>query len=220
MSEEESKEGFELSDEEKSVMAEVVNIGMGHASTALNQLLHSKIDIALPEVTICPLNQVQKYFGSEEVLLGVILRVVGELEGTLLYLFKKADAHKMLQMVIGETKGEDTSILTDDYEVSTIKEVANIMSGSYLNALSRFIDIHMVPSIPHLVFDTAPSIFGLAALGEKRNVELMIVKSTLSLNEGDVHVSGNLILILRSDQFKSFFKQISKKYGENLESSS
>lgn len=208
-----TEEEFQLSDDQKEFVKKLIGKGFVSASTALNQLLGTSVDITLPELEIFSGENLSKYIDQNEVVLGVILRVLGDFEGTLFCIFKKDDTHKMLTLLYEDLpQSKKEIVLTDDFEVSTIKEVANILAGAYLSSLSKFLAPNLIPSIPHLVLDSAAAAFDLGLDSEKSN--MLLVKSNLKLQRGDINILGCLVLQLNKDQFKQLYSAIVKKHKE------
>lgn len=203
-----------ISDQRISVLKEVASIGMGNASMALAQILGTKIDISLPEIEMIEVKDINRFFKADEILLGVVIKIYGDIKGKLLYLFKKQDAEKMISLVIEKYKSSKEADISE--EVSTIKEMANILSGSYLNALSTFISISALPSLPHLAMDTAASIFDLASLSEEETSQLIFIRSKLSVHDQKYEIVGSLVIELKDDQLSNLFEFIKKKYGEDV----
>ena len=52
----------------------------------------------------------------------------------------------------------------NDVELSALKEVGNIITGSYLNSLSMMTNLKMVPSIPFVAIDMAGAILSVPAI--------------------------------------------------------
>lgn len=79
-------------------------------------------------------------------------------------------------------------------DVSALKEVGNILTGSYLNAFSHFTGISMIPSIPSLALDMAGAILNvvLVQLGQMGDHALVI--ETKFLAEDD-SVNGHFFLV-------------------------
>jgi chemotaxis protein CheC len=205
-------EEVQISEKEKQVLVEISTIGMGNASSALEQLLQTKIDLSVPQIDIIRISEVQKHFKDDEVLLGIVFKILGNLKGKLLYLFNKKDAYKMIDMIHNLQPSEPKQEITEEMKVSTIKEISNILSGSYLNALSSFLSMNILPSLPHLAMDTAASIFELASLSEEENIKLILIKSKLGIQGGEFDVVGSLIFELKEDQLKRLFDKIKEKY--------
>jgi chemotaxis protein CheC len=198
---------FSLDSDEIAILKEVASMGMGHASTALEQLLGSKVDIAIPDVEILTSTNVNQYFPESTVLMGVLIRVVGDLRATLTYLF---DQKEVLSVVSLLNNTPINVVVSDELKVSTIKEAANIMTGSYLSALSSFADLTLIPSLPHMVLDNALSICDLSFFQEDNYV--VLVKSTLSIVNIGSSIGGILIFAARKDDIKRLLDVIKKKY--------
>lgn len=201
----------EINDQDKDILKEIASIGMGHASTALAQLLNTKVTIELPDIKLITVRDIPKYFSETEILLGVILKILGDIKGKLLYLFKRSDANTIITL-LNENHAIDEVFTTEEIKVSTIKEMSNILSGSYLNALAKFLDFTIIPSIPHLAMDTAASIFGLASLSEEENMQMILIRSKLSIFGGKFEAVGTLILQLKKSELFSILNLIKSKY--------
>ncbi len=70
-------------------LKEVSNIGTGNAATALSQLLGRKIDMNVPDINIVPFEEVMEEIGDEKVAVGVLVRVLGDTPGNILFVFEK-----------------------------------------------------------------------------------------------------------------------------------
>jgi chemotaxis protein CheC len=207
-------EEAQINEKEITILKEVASIGMGNASMALEQLLSTKINISLPEIEMIQVKDITRFFPGEEILLGVVIKIFGDIKGKLLYLFKKNDAQKMIGILIQKYNSSKDVDISE--EVSTIKKMANIMSGSYLNALSSFVSISVLPSLPHLAMDTAASIFDLASLSEEETSQLILIRSKLTVEDKGFETVGSLVIELRHDQLRKLIDLIKTKYGGEI----
>lgn len=129
-------------------LSEVSNIGAGNAATALSQLLNKKIDMTVPAVKIIPFNSIFEKLGGEEVAIGVIVRVLGDTPGNILFIFEKEAAFAMIETLLGR-KGDTL----DEMSNSVLCEVGNIISSSYMNAISKFTNLVITASVPAVTYD-------------------------------------------------------------------
>jgi chemotaxis protein CheC len=204
-----------VTQEDIEILREVASIGMGNASAALEQLLNAKIEISLPEIQLIDHKDVSGFFSDNEILLGVVLKMLGEVKGKMLYLFKKHDANKIVE-IVNKANGFNTTNMPEEIEISTIKEMANIMSGSYLNALSQFTHLSILPSLPHIAMDTVTSIFGISSLSDEEDVQLILIRSKLSILGGEFDVMGSLIIELDKNELSKLLKKIKTVYTEGI----
>ena len=70
----------ELTTMQLDVLQEVVNIGAGNAATALSELLNEKVDMSVPAVNIVPFDTIFSSIDVEVVVIGVIVRVLGDIQ--------------------------------------------------------------------------------------------------------------------------------------------
>src|SRR3954452_13007072 len=74
-------------------LRELANIGSGTASTSLSGMLGRPVDISVPAAAALTFNDAIDTIGApEEEVTGVVLNVVGEMEGIVLLLMRGADA--------------------------------------------------------------------------------------------------------------------------------
>jgi chemotaxis protein CheC len=140
-----------LTEEQRDALKEISNIGMGHAATALSQLLGEKVFLRVPRVTETEIAQVPDLFGgAEQVVAGITLQILGEARGNVLLVFPRDSAHRLLARLLG--KGGEKPVF-DEMSASTLKEVGNILASAFLNALGSLLHMTLIPSVPLLAYD-------------------------------------------------------------------
>jgi len=155
-------------------LREVSNVGMGHAATALSQMVGETIYLHVPQVTLTDIMNVPDLLGGpEQVVVGVTLQVRGDARGNILLVFPRESAEQLVCHLLGRCPHDD---LFDEMGISTVKEVGNILASSYLGAMSSLLDLSLIPSIPALANDMAGAVidFLLIELSEEGDQALMI----------------------------------------------
>lgn len=199
-----------VNEEDKMILKEVAGMGIGHASSALEQLLHSKISITVPEIEITDLENMPQLFPDEKKYLGIVLKVLGDANGSMVFMFKEEDSKKMACLL--NKMDMNSAECNEEIEIGTISEVSNMLSGAYLTAITKFADITLLPSIPQAKRGSAREIFALATINEP-DAKLIIVKSELGIEGNKFEVVGSLILSLKKGEFQKLLDSIKKKYG-------
>lgn len=151
-----------LNQEFYDVLREIGNIGAGNATTALAQMLGCKVDMAVPQVRLLDFSDVGTIMGGEEqIMAGIYLMVQGDITGSILFLLNKESARKLVSKLMGmEVSGDEL----DEMEQSALKEIGNIITGSYLNSLSTLTQLTIYPSVPALSIDMAGAILSVPAI--------------------------------------------------------
>src|SRR5436189_6357577 len=151
------EDGRDLKALQLDALKEVANIGAGHAATALSQLTHRRIMISVPEINIARLEEVPGLIGdSQEVVAAVLMHMLGDLTGRTLLLFPETVGRKLCDMLLRRPSG--TTTVFDALEQSCLKEAANILSDAYMNALSDFMGMLLLPSVPSLLVDVTAAL--------------------------------------------------------------
>src|SRR5215212_6158503 len=144
-------------------LREVANIGAGHAATALSQMIGGTIMISVPTINVSRLEEVPPQISApEEPVAAVLMHMLGDLTGRTLLVFPKPTALKLAQMMLRRPQGAITELGV--LEQSAIKEAGNILSGAYMNALSEFMGLMLLPSPPSLAMDMSSAILTTAYL--------------------------------------------------------
>src|SRR5579863_6318779 len=126
-------------------LREVANIGAGHAATALSQMTGGTIMISVPTINIARLEDVPPQITApEEPVAAVLMNMLGDLTGRTLLVFPRPTALRLAGLMLN--RRAETEIDLGEIEQSAIKEAGNILSGAYMNALSDFMGLMLLPS--------------------------------------------------------------------------
>jgi chemotaxis protein CheC len=158
-------------------LREVANMGAGHAATALSQMTGGTIMISVPRMHVSRLTELPTQFApDEEPVAAVLLDMLGDLTGRTLLVFPKPTVMRMAELMLRRPAG--SSVALGELERSAIKEAGNILSGAYLNALSDFMGMVLLPSPPTLVVDMSSSILTSTCLGDAFASDCVFVVET------------------------------------------
>ncbi|MCR4755700.1 MAG: chemotaxis protein CheC [Lachnospiraceae bacterium] len=185
------------------VLKELGNIGAGNATTALASLLQCKVDMKVPQVLTLDFKDVGTLLGGEEqVMAGAYLAVEGDITGSILFLVKKDIAIHLVKKLMGDMASEDFG----EMERSAFKEISNIITGSYLNALATLTNLTIYPSIPDLAIDMAGAILSVPAIefgimGDK----IILIQSQIS---DDIEIDGYFIMIPDMESYEKILSSL------------
>src|SRR5215210_3840076 len=144
-------------------LREVANIGAGHAATALSQMTGETIMISVPTINVARLEEVPPQITlPEEPVAAVLMHMLGDLTGRTLLVFPKPTAVRLSELMLRRPQGSSTDL--GELEQSAIKEAGNILSGAYMNALSDFMGLMLLPSPPSLAVDMSSAVLTTAYL--------------------------------------------------------
>ena len=189
----------ELNNMHLDVLREIGNIGSGSAATALAKMLNRKVDMGVPRTKILEFKDVSDTLGGAELpVVGILLKVSGDLSGNIMFILQQKSAAMLVNMLMSGLI-ENAGANYDDYffseiEISALKEIGNILTSSYLSALSTLTNLKILPSVPEIAFDMAGAILSVPAI-EFGKVGDTVLYIETEFSEGNNKVVGDFFLI-------------------------
>jgi chemotaxis protein CheC len=197
-----------LSELERDALREVANIGAGHAATALSQMTGRKIMISVPEVSVRRLEEVAELVGPPDtVIAAVLMHVMGDLTGRTLVVLPEDSARALCTLLLRRPAPPGGGF--DEMQQSTIKETGNILCSAYMNALSDFLGMMLVPSVPALVVDLAGAVLTTTYLnfGHDRD-SVFCVETTFRIEGSEDALTGEFLLMPDLPSLNAIFDAI------------
>ncbi|MBI4409403.1 MAG: chemotaxis protein CheC [Gemmatimonadetes bacterium] len=177
-------------------LREVANIGAGHAATALSQLTHRRILLDVPQIRITRLEEAAELVGpGDEVIAAVLVRVLGDATGRTVLILPRDTAVRLTEILLGRT-GVTFPESFGELERSALTEAGNILVGAHLSALSDFLGLILLNSVPGLAIDLAAAILTSSYLNFGERADYVFCLDTLfRVDEGEHPLRGHLLLI-------------------------
>jgi len=136
-----------LNADQEDAIREIFNIGIGRAAAALSELLCTRIEMAVPRVTLRMITALEPQVSSPDgPEVAVIQDFRGDISGRSALSLPPASALRLAQLLGDVAEPVDEL----DLEMSGIlTEVGNIMLNCVLGAIANMIGTHLVYTIPH-----------------------------------------------------------------------
>ncbi|MCR4694230.1 MAG: chemotaxis protein CheC [Pseudobutyrivibrio sp.] len=187
------------------VLKELGNIGAGNATTAIANMLGLRIDMNVPEVSFLPVEELGTAIGAEdEVIVGIMLGVEQDINGSMMFLMDMNSAHHIVNRLM--MRPDDYAEAFDEMDLSAIKEIGNIIAGSYLSALSGLTNLTIAPTVPFVAVDMAAAILSVPAVqfGIFGDNALMINTKF----SDDLGIQGYFILMPEEDSYEKILTSL------------
>ena len=189
-------------------LREVANIGAGHAATALSTMTGGTIMISVPTINIARLEEVPPQISApEEPVAAVLMNMLGDLTGRTLLVFPKPTAIRLSELMLRRPQGSSKDL--GELEQSAIKEAGNILSGAYMNALSDFMGLMLLPSPPALAIDMSTAVLTTAYLqfGSDKDY-VFCVESEFYMKDLQEHLRGFFLLLPDVESLQKILRSI------------
>lgn len=166
-----------INSEQTDMLREIVSIGAGNAATALSQMTKKKISIEVPRVNFVPIeNAVDVFGGAETLVTAVYLQILGDLSGVILFSFKRDDAYKLIDVIMGNSAGKTK--LLNNMNQSALKETSAILTGAYVGAIAKLLGMKIMISSPGLAQDMAGAIVNAILAETSKEADHAIIIDT------------------------------------------
>lgn len=156
------------------IIKELTNIGGGNAATSISHLINKPVEMLVPTIEILNYSEVyEKIMPEDKMVNSVIMRMLGGGEGTFLFIIDEEASTDIINMMI-----PDGIQITEDLSNSCVKELVNIVVTSYLNAVSKMVDVSFISSIPLLAKDMFGAILSSVYIeSEQYDDNVLIIKN-------------------------------------------
>jgi chemotaxis protein CheC len=188
-------------------LREVANIGAGHAATALSQMIGETIMISVPTINVSRLEEIPPQVAApDEPVAAVLMHMLGDLTGRTLLVFPRRTARRIASLLLRRPAETDEF---SEMEQSAIKEAGNILSSAYMNALSDFMGMMLIPSPPSLAVDMSSAVLTTAYLqfGSDKDY-VFCVESEFLMDNLDEHLRGFFLLLPDTASLHAILKAV------------
>ena len=199
---------IELNEFHYDALNEVGNIGMGNATTALSQLVGKGVRVSMPSLMVVDTENIIENTKDIEVV-GTIVKIVGDISGGNMILYQKKHADMLVDILLEGTDHQN------DIEMrkSVLSEICNVLAGSYLNALSKFLDLTVLPSVPYQTEGSSADIFEMA--DSRLNCDIDHILSLTTMFEIEAEnisktIDGDMFMMLDSKSLKVILDTIDR----------
>lgn len=188
---------------------EMGNIGMGHACTAVSNLLGIKVNRSIPAVWSLSKEEAAGYFSLfEGGSIGVRLTLHEDIAGSIIHIVSLPFAAKLIKQFFSKDVNSVAEI--DEVSMSVVQEMTNITTGSFVNALSSMTGLFMDISTP--IFCTDLKEEALADVPDK----MIVVENRFLLEMGSI--SSELIFMPTRDSLGAIAERLCQRYEINIPS--
>lgn len=201
------KKSIFVDDECLDILREVGNIGAGNATTALAQIINGKIDMEVPKVRILEFNELSEILGGPDTpVIGILFELSRDINGMMMFVLKTESAKQLIKVLLNQEPGEELN----EMEISTLKEIGNIISGAYVYSLSELCKMGIWISVPYVENDMAGAVISVPAIEIAKKADKALIIETL-FNDGQNKIDGFFILIPEEESYVEIIKRLGVK---------
>jgi chemotaxis protein CheC len=188
-------------------LKELGNIGSGHAITGLSKLLKKRVDVSVTSVDLIPVKIIYNFFNGPESMVSVVY-IEGYSEGfrgMMFLIFPHPESMRLVELATGEKRKNDRA--WDEFSLSVLKEIGNIMCGCYLNALASFVNKKIMHSVPQVSHDMLGAVMDSVLVDLSMESDYALVLET-EFTLGENECKGFLFFVPTAETLEMIFQSI------------
>lgn len=171
-------------------LKEIVNIGGGNAATSISQMINSRVDMDVPEVEVMAYDELyQKIIADDVEMHAVLSKIVGDIDGALLFVIADESGQKIAKMMLGSDDNPSNEIIA-----SAVTELTNILFNSFLRAIGDMLQIQLIASLPISRYDFFGAIISSAYMAfDHYDEQILVIHNEFTYNNENLDASLFLI---------------------------
>ncbi len=185
---------------------EISSIATGNAATSLSAMLGKKVNITVPNIMVETSEKVPELLGgTEKIMTAVYFSITGQILGSILLVFSSSESLRLVDILTGQKADQIENV--DEIGISALKELGNIVIGSYVRVLAEGLKMTISYSVPGFTYDMMGAILDepLARLSLETK-DAVIVESEFIVR--DKIYRGHLVFILAPKAVNSIIKAL------------
>ncbi|HYJ93593.1 MAG TPA: hypothetical protein VEV86_03185 [Vicinamibacterales bacterium] len=185
---------MDLTSVQQDALVELINIGFGRAAASLSKLTGHRVQLQVPEITMCPIEQMATHLRpllQNEEVASVHQIFSGPVEGDALLVLDQSSAAILKELLTNEPA---LPLEIDRSAREVLTEIGNILLNACLGTFGNLLKVQVSFSVPHLALETLEGIVGSIAVGRQGLRYALIVHAAFRLR--DSSLTGYLVIVL------------------------
>lgn len=200
----------QLTDNEAQILFNLAQKGATASGNAISKMINEEVKLTVKKVSYL---EVEKIGGtildSETVVTTLYLRITGDLAGSIVLIFPNECAFFLVDL-LSHAKRERSRTKFSEYEKSILKEISNIVSGSFLKSLSDYLGLSLVESIPDMTTDMVQAAMDSILIDFAHSAHKAITIDMM-ITSHEEKIRGNFFLLFDSASAEIILKSLRGK---------
>ncbi|MGH1484680.1 MAG: hypothetical protein ACRBCI_00590 [Cellvibrionaceae bacterium] len=196
------------------VLAESLNLGLGHVIDELAEISNSKIQLHVPEVNMLPKTELMKQAQAQDqdhegISIFVRQEFTGDIDGEALLYFSEKESLKLLNALLEDTEANLIKFAATEQEM--LLDLTNVAVSGVIYALSQVLGLSLITELPECEYGKFTSIETQSTMF--RDAEDMILFLTISFTVVEKDSKAQLMFFQPKNNLEKLYDIISKRMG-------
>jgi len=195
----------DLSTLQQDALIELINIGFGRAGAALSKLTGHRVELQVPQITMCPVDEMADRLRPmlENEVATVHQIFSGPVDGDALLVLDQNSAAILKELLTSEPA---LPLEIDRSAREVLTEIGNILLNACLGTFGNLLQVQVSFSVPYLTLDTLESVVSSIAVHREGLRYALIVHASFKLR--DSSLTGYLVVVLGVASFDRLIRAL------------
>lgn len=192
-----------LSELELDALAEVFNVGVGQAASALSQLANASVKLSVPKVEMLSKATISKELAAQgaDRICAVRQEFSGVLNTEAVLMFPVQQSLQLVQLMVGD---EIPLEQLGEMEQEALAEIGNILLNSVVSGVADVLKLQFEGSLPYVELGPVADVLcGQGHMHEK------VLSLQIDFSIDAMHICGFLVFLLDVDSISSLKNTVS-----------
>lgn len=178
---------------QQDALVELINIGFGRAGAALSKLTGHRVQLEVPQITMCPIDEMADRLRPmlQNEVASVHQIFSGPVDGDALLVLDQQSAAILKELLTDEPA---LPLEIDRSAREVLTEIGNILLNACLGTFGNLLKIQVSFSVPHLTLETLEHVVGSIAVDRHGLRYALIVHAAFRLRHSSL--TGYLVIVL------------------------
>jgi chemotaxis protein CheC len=178
---------------QRDALTELINIGFGRAAAALSKLTGHRVQLEVPQITMCPVEEIADSLRPmlENEVATVHQIFLGPVDGDALLVLDQTSAAILKELLTSEPA---LPLEIDRSAREVLTEIGNIVLNACLGTFGNLLRMQVSFSVPHLTLDRLDSLVGSISIGHQGLRYGLVVHAAFRLKNSSL--TGYLVIVL------------------------
>jgi len=201
-----SSETMHLGVMASSVVRELANIGLAHATTAMAELTGKTFDMAVPDVESVALERLPSILGDPNGLcVATYMSIDGDVGGHIAFLMPWDSAQQLWLMLVGDAPDSPEDVT--ELHASVALEVGNMVNAGLLNSISDMTGLKLHATPPQVSMDMSAAVVA-SIVCEASYVDSVALSIQTQIYDVSHRVNGYFVYIPTVGGLRSVFQSL------------
>lgn len=198
-----------LTELQHDALAEVFNVGAGHAAASLSEIVGDEVLLSVPRIAFYPRNELNaNLLALQGDRIGAVRQdFSGPFSINASLLFTEDKALEIVREMIGSQVSVDDLV---DFEHEAMCELGNIILNACMSAVANMLGVDLDSTLPEYTVDHADTVIGQLT-GDLNQPVVLVLHIDLTIEKRET--DGCLVFLLSSASFHELIAAIDRLLG-------